>query len=85
MQCELSDLKGTKVVTDEDGFWDDFDEAIGGALETLVDESDYEEGFVWSCCEKPISEGGCKKGKHISVKQRWVYMTSNSSEDDSGK
>ncbi|CZR59438.1 uncharacterized protein PAC_09330 [Phialocephala subalpina] len=59
---------GTKIPTDEDGFWDDHDEGVGGVISTLVDESEYEEGFVWSCCEKAISEEGCKKGKHVRVK-----------------
>lgn len=54
----------------EDGFWDDHDESIGGACMSLVDESEYEDGFVWSCCEKAIRSEGCKKGKHVDVKQR---------------
>ncbi|KUJ12173.1 uncharacterized protein LY89DRAFT_722537 [Mollisia scopiformis] len=61
---------GTKEPTDEDDFWCDHDEGIGGAIMTLVNEPDYEDGFVWSCCEKAIREDGCKRGNHMIVKKR---------------
>lgn len=60
---------GSKEYNDEDGFWDDHDPDCHGDPNYLMDESDYEDGYQWSCCERKGSEEGCKQTKHKTAGQ----------------
>jgi hypothetical protein len=50
---------------DADTWWD-HDPDCHGDPHDLVDDFDYADGFVWSCCEKRGSRHGCKSTKHQS-------------------
>ncbi|KAF2668322.1 hypothetical protein BT63DRAFT_425644 [Microthyrium microscopicum] len=54
---------GIKQVDNENGFWDDH-EAGFGEPETLEDEIDYAEGFIWTCCNRLSPNEGCLVSKH---------------------
>jgi hypothetical protein len=45
-------------------FWDDHDEKTFGSAEFLEDHEDYQEGFLWSCCEQRGDAEGCKAREH---------------------
>jgi len=52
---------------DYDGdFWADHDPDCHGEYHDFEDDSDYVEGFIWSCCDKPGDDVGCKSTKHKS-------------------
>jgi hypothetical protein len=56
--------KGKKEVNWDGGFWDDHDEDCHGRIDDLIDDEDCMEGFMWSCCEEPGDDEGCKSTKH---------------------
>jgi len=58
--------EGEKELDDESSTWDDHDDNCHGDRRYLEDEPDYEDGYMWSCCEEPGSAEGCKKTKHKS-------------------
>jgi len=35
-----------------------------GPYEAFEDDSDFAEGFIWDCCDKPGDDEGCKSTKH---------------------
>ena len=44
--------------------WDDHDEDCHGPPDAHINDPGYEDGFMWSCCEKEIYEEGCIVSKH---------------------
>ncbi|KAF8847921.1 hypothetical protein BDZ45DRAFT_698792 [Acephala macrosclerotiorum] len=61
---------GDKEVYDDDDFWADHDEDCHGIIEDLKDDSTYDEGFRWSCCDEDGSSPGCQNTRHkASVNQ----------------
>ncbi|RDW85422.1 hypothetical protein BP5796_03747 [Coleophoma crateriformis] len=55
---------GSKEPDYESDFWADHDENCHGIIDQLGDEPEYDEGFLWSCCEESGSVKGCMKTKH---------------------
>jgi hypothetical protein len=53
-----------KEVDDSDDFWADHDSNVGGDPEDLMDDPNYEDGFIMSCCDKRPYEPGCVISRH---------------------
>jgi len=51
----------------DDDFWADHDENCHGDISSLEDESEFAEGFKWTCCEKLGDGEGCKSTKHLAA------------------
>jgi hypothetical protein len=62
-----SEILGRKDADYDSSFWDDHDENCHGRFEDLVDESEFQEGFIWDCCDKLGDHEGCKSTKHKSA------------------
>ena len=57
--------EGTKELDHRYDFWDDVKlDELDGDLSDHADETEFEDGFMWSCCEKPISSTGCVASEH---------------------
>ena len=57
--------EGTKELDQRYDFWDDVKlEELDGDLSDHADETEFEDGFMWSCCEKPIASAGCVASEH---------------------
>lgn len=64
-QCSINlDWVGTKDVDYGNDFWADHDENCHGPCESFVDDDDYGEGFLWTCCETQGDNKGCHSTKH---------------------
>lgn len=61
---------GVKTVDYASDFWADHDERCHGSMDSFVDDPDYEDGMIWSCCENALDEEGCERGKHVPVGRR---------------
>lgn len=48
--------------------WDDHKPWLRGEPEELDNDPDYEDGFLWNCCEKTGGEEGCITTKHRAAK-----------------
>ncbi|KAH6663349.1 hypothetical protein B0J14DRAFT_609262 [Halenospora varia] len=55
---------GHKELNDEEDFWADHDPDCHGDPESFIDDSDFAEGFIWTCCDKAGDADGCKETKH---------------------
>ena len=57
---------GEKEVDWYSGTWHDHNERTHGDPESadLIDDPDYEDGYIWSCCQKRIYKDGCVKARH---------------------
>ena len=49
---------------DEASIWEDYNEDRWGRLDELVDDPDYAEGFMWTCCNELTTVGACKESWH---------------------
>jgi hypothetical protein len=56
--------EGEKEAYHDDDFWADHDEDCHGDIDNFIDDSDYAEGFKWSCCDELGDNEGCKSTKH---------------------
>jgi hypothetical protein len=57
-------MAGRKNVVYDAETWDDHDVDCHGDYMDFEDDSDYAEGFSWSCCDRPGNDEGCKITKH---------------------
>ncbi|RDW75420.1 hypothetical protein BP6252_06562 [Coleophoma cylindrospora] len=55
---------GSKEADYASDVWADHDENCHGIIDQLDDDPEYEDGFLWDCCEELGSVKGCKKTKH---------------------
>ncbi|KAG9228922.1 hypothetical protein BJ875DRAFT_362651, partial [Amylocarpus encephaloides] len=55
---------GDKELADDSSFWDDHDWQCHGDPNDFVDDAAYDEGFIYSCCEKSGGAEGCKVTRH---------------------
>ncbi|USW57669.1 hypothetical protein Slin15195_G109880 [Septoria linicola] len=53
-----------KEANDASDMWADHDEDCHGTIEDLADDPDFEDGFVWSCCDQAVRTKGCIVSKH---------------------
>lgn len=56
------------MVNDEGDFWADHDEDCHGDPDILIhDDPDgtFQEGAIWSCCDKDGFHKGCVKTRHV--------------------
>lgn len=61
----LTGMTGEKEFCDDDDFWADHDDDChGDPYSDLMDDSTYEDGYKWSCCDRLGGEEGCKQTKH---------------------
>ncbi|KAK7902930.1 hypothetical protein LTR67_002576 [Exophiala xenobiotica] len=56
--------KRTKMVDDNSSVWDDFNGHGGNRMEDHVDDPEYQDGFLWTCCDGKLGSGGCKTTRH---------------------
>lgn len=68
LSCCASDvltcLLGQKERNYDADIWFNHHEDRDGPMDSLVDDEDYAEGFIWSCCEKDGTNEGCKYTRH---------------------
>ena len=62
--CAYHCCIGEKEPDYDSEFWCDHDEDCHGHIDDLADEPTYEDGFVWSCCEKIGSGRPCVRSRH---------------------
>jgi hypothetical protein len=55
---------GVKEVNYDSDFWADHDVDCDGPYESFEDDSDFQEGFYWSCCDNVGDHEGCMITKH---------------------
>jgi hypothetical protein len=60
-------MLGDKEVDYKSSTWYDHDEDCHGAYDDLIDEPDYQSGFIWDCCDKTGDSAGCKTEEHKPV------------------
>ncbi|KIW67502.1 hypothetical protein PV04_06746 [Phialophora macrospora] len=60
---------GEKELQSDADFWGDYDEGCYGDMESLIDEPDFADGFVWTCCEMVGSAPPCRTTKHRPVEK----------------
>ena len=65
---------GEKSIDYNSSTWDDHDERCHGTYDSLEDEPDYAEGFMWNCCDMAGDDKGCKKTKHKTPANRVVQV-----------
>jgi hypothetical protein len=53
-----------KVADYDAEFWADHDVNCHGPYESFEDDSDFQEGFTWQCCETTGDNEGCMITKH---------------------
>lgn len=71
---------GAKEVNYDAELWDDHDEDCHGRMECFEDDSDYQEGFIWSCCGKSGANKGCFMSNHktkVAIPQTPSLAASN--------
>ncbi|KAK4561086.1 hypothetical protein LTR86_005041 [Recurvomyces mirabilis] len=59
---------GKKKVDYQSDFWADHDDDCHGDPETLHDEPDYADGFIWTCCDGVGDVPGCVVTVHNAVR-----------------
>lgn len=59
---------GVKEVDYGSSFWDDYQWG-GPEPHEMVDEPDYVDGFLWSCCKEGLGEEGCRMSRHVSERE----------------
>ena len=52
---------GYKTLDGMSDFWADHDERCHGRCSSFIDDPDYVDGFMWSCCERAMNERGCEQ------------------------
>jgi len=57
-------VAGEKDIDYDNETWDDYDVRKDGDHWDFVDNSDYEDGFMWSCCKAEMDDAGCKRRRH---------------------
>ncbi|KAM7183279.1 hypothetical protein V8F33_013695, partial [Rhypophila sp. PSN 637] len=67
--------------------WADHDENCHGGITADSFGKSHSEGFIWTCCEKPGDEEGCKLGRHeenpeLNKRRRDFYDQSKDDEED---
>ena len=62
-------MTGKREIYDDDDFWADHDPDCHGDPWELMSDSDYEDGYKWTCCDKLGGEEGCKQTKHKTAGQ----------------
>ncbi|KAK5675881.1 hypothetical protein LTS10_011613 [Elasticomyces elasticus] len=55
---------GSKEVDGDSDTWADHDWRCHGEPDAHVDDPDYADGFMWDCCEAPVSAEGCETDRH---------------------
>ncbi|KAI5358381.1 hypothetical protein Slin15195_G108340 [Septoria linicola] len=55
---------GSKEIDHRYDFWTDLNLELDGNLSDHAEETEYEDGFMWSCCEKPLASPGCVASEH---------------------
>lgn len=50
--------------------WDGLSEDNNGDLDKYIDDEDYDEGFMWTCCGEDGSSLGCRVSQHNA----WVNL-----------
>jgi hypothetical protein len=58
-------IAGEDEVNWDSDFWADHDEDCHGTIDTEENREEFPEGFIWSCCEKDMSDPGCQIGRHL--------------------
>ncbi|TVY90598.1 hypothetical protein LAWI1_G003830 [Lachnellula willkommii] len=63
--------EGEKEVCNDDDFWADHDDDCHGDpySDDLMNDSTYEDGYKWTCCDRLGGEDGCKQTKHKTAGQ----------------
>ncbi len=44
--------------------WDDHDEDCHGTYDSFEDDADYQQGFIWTCCDAAGDDKGCMITNH---------------------
>jgi hypothetical protein len=61
--------KETYKIPNEDApIWTDHDEDCHGSYESFENNHRYASGFLWGCCEEPITNMGCMRTNHSNPK-----------------
>ncbi|KIW31559.1 uncharacterized protein PV07_03196 [Cladophialophora immunda] len=55
---------GEKELDFESDFWADHDPNCHGDPDSFIDDPDYAEGFLWSCCDEEGGAEGCERTRH---------------------
>ncbi len=64
----MDSLTGDLEPDYDSDFWADHDEQCHGIIDSEFCRSEYPEGFVWDCCNKPGDDDeGCTQGRHNDV------------------
>ncbi|KIN01144.1 hypothetical protein OIDMADRAFT_123414, partial [Oidiodendron maius Zn] len=45
-------------------FWADHDLDCHGDLQSFIDDDNFARVFLWTCCDQPGDNEGCKSTKH---------------------
>lgn len=64
-RCELTCEIGEKEADMESDMWIDHEEDHHGNIDDLVDDPEFEDGFLWSCCGGKVRSEGCIVSKHV--------------------
>jgi hypothetical protein len=65
--ANILSLAGEKELESDADFWADHDENCHGEMDSLIDDPDFADGFVWTCCEMQGSAPPCRTTKHRPV------------------
>lgn len=63
--------------------WADHDVEKDGAIEDLIDDWDYEDRWMWTCCGQMGSDWGCKTTRHKVLEEFEDYEDLSDVEDSS--
>ncbi|KAG4443386.1 hypothetical protein IFR05_001175 [Cadophora sp. M221] len=55
---------GEKELDSDSGHWEDWDDECHGNPETLINDPDHVDGFMWSCCRGEMNSEGCTREPH---------------------
>ncbi|EME39594.1 hypothetical protein DOTSEDRAFT_139144 [Dothistroma septosporum NZE10] len=56
--------EGEREYDDTNDFWADHDPNCHGEPDDLMDDSEYDEGYTWNCCQQTTAAEGCVKSRH---------------------
>ncbi|CAG8955515.1 hypothetical protein HYFRA_00009467 [Hymenoscyphus fraxineus] len=55
---------GVKEIDWDGDYWADYDDRSHGDPYSFIDDPDYAEGFIYSCCEQLSDQPGCEPTRH---------------------
>ncbi|KAI0473060.1 hypothetical protein GGR56DRAFT_596191 [Xylariaceae sp. FL0804] len=58
---------GELEIDDESSTWNDWDDNVNGEQDCPDNRVDLPDGFMWNCCLKAQTKGGCTRGQHEAI------------------